>query len=444
MRAVHHSPSPGSVSDRPPLSSTNRHNRMSLIVVSLALITALLAFLRAWSDSLAQRKQLVEMRRWIDEAQRVLHARAHLANEVAHEIKNPITAILCSAETLDLLIGPEIEDDHRKSLQYIREYGDILLRLVSDFLDLSRTEVGQVDSAPQPIEVIPCVESIVGLLRSRAQRKEISLEIRYDDAQLHCYADPRHVKQVLFNLIYNAIKFTPEGGEVEVIVSRDAIEPCVLIEVNDTGPGIPEGLQQKIFDLYYRYESDSCDDTQLEIGTGLGLAVCKNLVELCSGKIGVQSQLGIGSSFYFTLPIHEPSDSPQVAMCSIEPAERPLLGLKFLIVDEDLGSRESVSKLIEAWGGMVDRVTMAKDALDALRINSYDAVMIDDSVASADGYSLPRTIKEDAGHPTTVIISGADAQSKGDALESGADAYVEKPFNGTVLLESLVNLEERH
>lgn len=411
---------------------------MSSIIIALAFLTALLALLRAVSDNYAQRKQLRALHQMVDEASRVLKARANLANEVAHEIKNPITAILCSAEALELLIGDKIEDDNRKTLQYIREYGDILLRLISDFLDLSRAEVGKVEASPQPVEVVPCAQSIIGLLQSRAMRKQLTVELRCEDVDLYCLADPRHLKQVLFNLLYNAIKFTPEGGEVEVIISRDPIAPRVLIEVSDTGPGIPYEVQDHLFDLYQRYDHKTQSPDQFDLGTGLGLAVCKNLIELSGGMIAVESQLGIGSCFYFALPICESAAKPARSGNS-ETVEQPLLGLKFLIVDEDLGSRESVSRLIEAWGGMVDRVTMATEAIDALKEKAYDAVMIDDAVASVDGYFLPRAIKEDSQGGPTVIISGTSSRAEKDAMKNGADAYVEKPFNGTILLESLIN-----
>lgn len=412
-----------------------------LLVVCL--VVALSALYRSWRDHelFVRRNELLN--RSLEQSRKLIEWRSRLASEVAHEIKNPLTAILCSAETLNILIGDKIDPDQRKSLLYIREYGDILLRLVSDFLDLSRAEDGEMKVKAEPTELLPAIRSIVGLLKAQALQKEIGIKLLHERENPVAVIDSRHVKQVIFNLVYNAIKYTPQGGEIEILVQPLAENNELVVVVSDNGPGISKNKLNDIFDLYSRYEDDGAMERSGPLGTGIGLALCKKLIEFCGGKIWVESETGVGSKFCFSVPRYK---SSSVSNCNqlLPDDPHPLLGLSFLIIDEDMGSRESVARLIQAWGGVVDRVSEAVDALSALENKSYDAIMIDDELAGATS-NLAQIIKNQASEKkATVIVAGREPNLKELALSRGADVYIEKPFNSTALLQSLINTHDQH
>ena len=186
------------------------------VVLSLALITTIVAFCRAWWDHRELKLKIRVLEAKADEMKKKIQLRGQLAGEIAHEIKNPITAIQCSAETLELMLSDQIPPELSKSLRYIREYSDYLLRLLSDFLEVSRCEAGVNLPRPEVINLGETVEAVTGLLRSYAMKKHIIIEVAQAHLDARVWADSRHVKQILFNLIHNALKFTPDNGKVAV------------------------------------------------------------------------------------------------------------------------------------------------------------------------------------------------------------------------------------
>lgn len=407
------------------------------MVTNLALLVSIIALVRAVIDQRSYARQMEELQQKTVEIERALTRRGTLTNEIAHEIKNPITAILCSAETLDILLDGKIDEEQRDLLRYIREYGDNLLRLVSDFLDVSMAEAGNITARPEPLALTPVAESIVGLLRANANKKHIALECRAEDSDLGGLVDPRHIKQVLFNLVHNAIKFTGEGGNVTVSVRRHEDPHKVRITVVDNGFGIAETDLSTVFDPYARGQSHHPGS---DVGAGLGLALCKALIELNTGTIRVESAVNIGTSFIIDLPLARPVRPLSYSADEVSETVlfKPLQGQSILIVDEDLGSRESISALLQAWGGMVDRVSMAVDAVSALGQKRYDAVMIDNADGGA-GCELARMIRSNpVSRNATIILATKTPIDEEQLSKSGADKCVEKPLNGKALLSSLL------
>lgn len=415
---------------------------VGLLIVALCLAVAVLALLvRHESRSVCERRAL-ELK--IRDLERILALRGDLANEVAHELKNPLTAILCSAETLDLLIGPGLDELHRRSLRYIKDYGDHLLRLVSDFLEVSRAEAGFVEPRPEGVNVVDCVESVTGLLESFALRKHITIHQNIPDRALMAYVDSKHLKQVVFNLVHNAIKFTPDRGEIEVEVARDFPHQIIVVSVKDTGAGISAEEIPCIFDPYVQYERQSAAH---DPGTGLGLALCKNLIELAGGSITVRSKEGVGSVFAFALPEFAPTQAYNddvertLQETVIVAGERPLHGKSVLVLDGDDGARESLSSLIKAWGAIVEKTSDVDRALALLAKNSYDVVMVDEEVDTVPADELTGILrglpKKDAKAPA-VILTTRDPKKEDKPGDSGADHTVKKPINGNTLLATLL------
>lgn len=291
--------------------------------------------------------------------------RAQLASQVAHEIKNPLTAILCSAQALDLLVGPKLEPIHQRSLKYIKEYGEHLLHLVGDFIDLNRVAGGAMKVKPESIELFPLLESLTGLLSGAASTRKVTLCLDVDKA-IVIRADSRHTKQVLFNLLHNAIKFSPYGGEVRVVAKSG--KSIAEIEVIDCGIGIELQDLPRIFSPFYT-GSHGRDG-----GLGLGLSVCRSLVELNQGNISAANCTEAGACFKVTLPLCQKSIE-QTALLQLR---NPLQGQRFLVVNHDQGVRDALTQLVTAWGGIAAAAENIEAAISELNHCYFDAVLIDE------------------------------------------------------------------
>lgn len=389
------------------------------------------------------RKTLAEFKSRIEQAERVLKTRARLANEVAHEIKNPLTAILCSAETLDLLLGDKLPDEHRRSLKYIKEYGEVLLQLVSDFLDLNRVEGGQIQVHPEGCQLAQVLGGVLGILGPHAKQRSIDFQISSMPPNCSVLADPRHLRQILFNVVHNAIKFAPNRSRVEIECSVD--KESIFINVIDRGPGIAKHLQEQLFNPEKRYENELPKQELLNVGSGIGLALSKRLIELNGGSIELISIPGKGTCI--TLAFNRYADNfKQTPMLEHRPLHKPLLGLSFLIVDSDSATRQSVASLLQAWGGVVEQVAEASQALLELSNRNFDAIMIDDRAESSSALELTKRIREqgDINSNPAVIVTGHTSEHKELVLKAGADAFIDKPFSGTALLESINQVKECH
>lgn len=394
-----------------------------------ALIAALAACFHAYRTHRAWRQKLRELESELAEARHALRRRGDLANEVAHEIKNPITAILCSAEALDLLIGDSLEATHRRSLKYIKEYGDYVLRLISDFLDLSMLESNIKTAHPKHVDVFATVESVLGLLESYAAGRHVSLRHDTANQNLAVYADPKHLRQMIFNAVHNAVKFSKEGGEVRVVCQDTFPGTEARISVKDNGIGMSAEEVKKMFDPYW------CNAARKEGGHGLGVPLTKALVDLARGRIEVRSEPGVGTCFDIYLPGSSSKDADDGDL-NLDDAERikPLLGYSFLVVDNDDGARESAASLIEAWGGLVDNVSAAAEAVRILTQKDYDAVVLD-----ASSEETPDDSITEVAQGNTHIILTSRRPLKSELLDAlHARRVLEKPFNGKVLLRSLL------
>ena len=290
--------------------------------------------------------------------------RSELASQVAHEIKNPLTAILCSAQALDLLIGPTLEPVHQRSLRYIKEYGEHLLHIVSDFIDLNRAAGGAIKARFEPIELFPLIESLSGLLAGVAAARKVRLDLQIDRAII-LDADTRHIKQVLFNLLHNAIKFSEVGGVVHVRALTDCERAS--IDVIDHGSGIDAHDLGQIFSPFFT-GSHGRDG-----GLGLGLSVCRALVELNRGTIEVCNAVGGGAHFKVRLPLCAQAAISQ----NIANLHCPLAGQRFLVVNQDQGVRDSLSCLVTAWGGVVAAAESVEQAASELAKQKFDAVLVE-------------------------------------------------------------------
>ncbi|MGE5171413.1 MAG: GAF domain-containing protein [Rudaea sp.] len=227
------------------------------------------------------------------------HKSEFLAN-MSHELRTPLNAIIGFSEVLQERMFGEINDKQAEYLGDILESGKHLLSLINDILDLSKIEAGRMELQPSAFDLPAAIENTLLLVRERAQRRGIALRRVVDPRLGTIYGDERKVKQVLLNLLTNALKFTPEGGRVDV--RAELTDGAVEIAVTDTGIGIAPGDLASVFEEFRQVGTAS---RKVE-GTGLGLAISRKFVELHGGTIGVQSRVGEGSTFTFTLPVQQP------------------------------------------------------------------------------------------------------------------------------------------
>lgn len=238
------------------------------------------------------------------------HKSDFLAN-MSHELRTPLNAIIGFSEVLLERMFGEINAKQKEYLQDILSSGRHLLSLINDILDISKVEAGRMELQPGPVDLRFVLHNALSLIRERATRQGISVALDVDAAVGTIEADERRVKQILFNLLSNALKFTPAGGRVTLAAAP--IDDVVQISVRDTGIGIRDEDQSRIFEEFQQAGPGKAVE-----GTGLGLALAKRFVEMHAGRIWVDSEVGRGSSFTFTLPLHRPSphdeaSSPELA-----------------------------------------------------------------------------------------------------------------------------------
>lgn len=413
---------------------------MTITLVSiLALLVSLLALHRAWRDHQTYGRKISTLERQLADAKRLLRLRGDLANEIAHEIKNPISAILCSAEALEMLVGDRVGEDNRKSLQFIRQYGESLLGLVSDFLDVSTAESGNLVPKKQVVSLNEVVRSTVGLLESHAYGRRVHLAAFAPEEDISVFADPKHIKQIVFNLTHNALKFTDEEGEVHIHVECDFPDPFAKITVNDNGIGIPAENLSRLFELYERYDREGLE---VEVGVGLGLALVKNLVELNGGSISVRSQPGVGTSFEILLPLVVAEDGDfrfRSSVQEVEP-EKSLEGLTFLVIADDTPMRESLRQLLLGRGGRVSLADNPSDGVRWIQSHPTDILLVDDDLPGLSGLNFAGMISDVLGEqrPRCYLLQKKRKLTERDLEQvRGVEGVIEFPLNGRKIVDAV-------
>jgi signal transduction histidine kinase/streptogramin lyase/ActR/RegA family two-component response regulator len=369
-------------------------------------------------------------------AEQASQAKTRFLATLGHEVRTPMTGVLGMCE---LLLGTPLAPQQRRYADTIRAAGDHLLRLVNDALDLARIEAGKLSLQPADFDLAALVEQVAALSRPLATAKGLAFQVRMDPGlppALH--GDVSRVRQILLNLLGNAVKFT-ERGEVALRLSPALGEPgCgIRLEVADTGPGLDPAQQARLFRRF-----EQADGVALRHGgSGLGLAICRELAAAMGGAITLVSRPGDGSRFIVELPL------PWARPADTDAAERratpePVPAARLLLVEDDPTVAEAITGLLRARGHGVVHAAHALAALAELRADAgFDALLCDLDLPGMDGFALARQVRA-LGHamPLVAVTARSDAEVEAQARAGGFACFVRKPVTSEVLARALARV----
>jgi PAS domain S-box-containing protein len=369
---------------------------------------------------------------------------------LSHELRTPLNAIVGWAHLLRS--GQLDAATAARAVETIDRNAKAQNQLISDILDVSRIVTGKLRLSMEPIQPGPAVEAALDTVRPAAEAKEIELVSSLDPAAGPVLADPNRLQQVVWNLLFNAIKFTPRGGRVEARVGR--ADSRVEIAVQDTGPGIPPDFLPHVFERFRQGDSSS---TRRHGGLGLGLSIVKHLVELHGGTVEADSAgVGQGATFTVKLPllsVARPAGvSPRVAAVAAGegPADEvpPLEGVRVLLVDDDADGRDLITTVLGQRGARVTGTASVAEAMDALGKELPDVILSDIEMPDADGHSFIRKVRAlpaDRGGavPAAALTAYARTEDRMQALLSGFQMHVAKPVQPEELAAVVASLAGR-
>jgi signal transduction histidine kinase/DNA-binding response OmpR family regulator len=373
----------------------------------------------AYSQSILRAKEDIE---------RASKFKDQFLSTMSHELRTPLNAVLGFSELLsDTRYGP-LNERQQRYVNHIHTSGHHLLQLINDILDLSKIEAGRLQLNLEDVSVHAAFEEVSGALQPLVDGKSQSL-IRFASPDLVVRADGTRFKQMLMNLLGNAIKFTPEGGKIEL--AARPLGDFLRIEVRDSGPGIPPEEKHRIFEAFHRLKQA---DKSIE-GTGLGLAITRSLVELHGGRLDLESEPGSGSCFFFTLPAVRTPETKEIPRSLVSNNQKA--PARILVIENDLASADLLDSQLASAGYKVVICNQPERAVEAAIELQPSAITLDIIMTPVNGWDILLRLKSD---PRTakipvVVVTIMDQRDTGALL--GADEYIVKPVDRTILLSSI-------
>jgi len=407
--------------------------------LSVLLILAILYGIRRYELSRIRLKDQLTMKRFETEKLKELNQmKSRFIANISHEFRTPLTLILGQLDGLE----KEIEEpEHTKKLDVAIRHARRLQELINQLLDVAKLEAGKMPINVQKANIVPFLKNLFASFESLAAQKQLGVRFYAVQSRIDVYFEPEKLRKIFVNLIANAIKFTPEGGEVSVqvdIATNTSRAGWVEIRVRDTGPGIPEDQLPYIFNRFYQVENSNTRNYE---GTGIGLALAKELVELHSGEIRVTSKVGVGTVFTVRLPLGHNhfsteeviwhAESELVDSVSTMEQETTPDGRIILIVEDNPDMRQYIRENLQETYTIAE-ATDGEQGVEMAQHLIPDLIISDVMMPNIDGYELVRQIRAHklTSHiPVIMLTAKATEEDRLEGLESGVDAYLTKPFN---------------
>ncbi len=412
-------------------------HRTSLIT-SVGLAT-FITFVIVMNYGLVARNTFERLRKARDQADAANQAKSDFLANMSHELRTPMNGVL---GMLELLLQGEMSKDQRHFAMTARESGQSLLVLLNDILDFSRLEAGRIDLDYVSFNVGQVIDNVRSLIAAKAVTKGLKLMVDVDpDLPAWLEGDPTRIRQVLFNLVDNAIKFT-DAGSVTIearLVSRSDERVSMTLAVRDTGIGIPEAHIDRLFERFEQVDSSS---TRRFGGAGLGLAITRQLVTIMDGTISVESRVGRGSTFTvtFDLAIGAPV-IPEIRKRT--KVEHMPDSLRVLLVEDHNINQMMMHTMLTKIGHLVDIAANGQEALDQIAANEYDLVLMDIQMPVMDGIAATTAIREmpepACNTPIVALTANVMPEQRLSYFEAGMDEFVGKPVDPEKLARAIAN-----
>lgn len=403
-----------------------------LTILSLMLYSSLRNRRKSNKALQAQTEALMHAK---EEAENASKAKDEFLSMMSHEMRTPLNGILGMAEILNLESPSQRQKEH---LDILHSSGNHLLALINDILDYNKAKSNNLSLDQINFNLKDTINNLCKALLPEAKAKGLQLNWSFDEnLPEFVVGDPVRISQILNNLISNALKFTDEGKvEVKVVTSPSG---DYLFEVSDTGIGIPREKHSEIFE---RFRQVKPGNNRNYGGTGLGLSICKQFVELMGGELTLKSEVGYGSSFFFTIPL-APGQKPFMNLTEpSEDHEGELSGYRILLAEDNPVNQIVADKFLSRWGAETALAVNGEEAVKIAADNDFDVILMDIQMPHMDGFEATRQIrkseeKSDMNTPIIALTASVVNKQEDWAQKSGMDAFIYKPFKPEALLEQI-------